>query len=131
MGKPAAKMGDKVIGTDTHIVMVPTAGGPVATPTPFDFNGTITSNCCTTVLISGKPAAVQGSIARNIPPHIPKSGTFQKPPTNQANIVSGSPTVLIGGKSAARAGDKAMTCNDPLPLPVGTVQATGTVLIGP
>jgi uncharacterized Zn-binding protein involved in type VI secretion len=38
--------------------------------------------------------------------------------------------VLINKKPAARAGDKAQTCNDPVPLPVGTVVATGTVLIG-
>jgi hypothetical protein len=27
-------------------------------------------------------------------------------------------------------GDTALTCNDPVPLPVGTVIAAGTVLIG-
>jgi uncharacterized Zn-binding protein involved in type VI secretion len=42
----------------------------------------------------------------------------------------GSATVMINGKPAARAGDTAMTCNDPSPLPVGTVVATGTVMIG-
>jgi hypothetical protein len=31
---------------------------------------------------------------------------------------------------AARNGDTVMTCNDPAPLPVGTVIATGTVMIG-
>jgi len=38
--------------------------------------------------------------------------------------------VLINGKAAARAGDTAQTCNDPVPMPVGTVVATSTVLIG-
>lgn len=33
MGQPAAKMGDKVVGMDIHIVMIPSPGGPV--PTPF------------------------------------------------------------------------------------------------
>jgi uncharacterized Zn-binding protein involved in type VI secretion len=37
---------------------------------------------------------------------------------------------LINGKPAARNGDTAMTCNDPADLPVGSVVALGTVLIG-
>ena len=28
MGQPGAKMGDPVVGTDTHIVMIPSPGGP-------------------------------------------------------------------------------------------------------
>ncbi|HSV65913.1 MAG TPA: PAAR domain-containing protein [Mycobacteriales bacterium] len=127
---PAAKMGDKVIGTDTHIIMVPTPGGPVPTPTPMPFNGTITSGCSTNVLIGGQPAAVVGSIAMNTPPHIPAGGPFQVPPTNQGTIIKGSATVLINNKPAARMGDTANTCNDPAPAPVGTVQAAGTVMIG-
>jgi uncharacterized Zn-binding protein involved in type VI secretion len=45
-------------------------------------------------------------------------------------VISGSTTVLINGKAAARHGDTAQTCNDPVPMPVGTVVATSTVLIG-
>lgn len=130
MSQPAAKLGDKVVATDTHIVMVPSAGGPVPTPMPFPFTGTITGGCVPTVLIGGKPAAVVGSMATNLPPHVPTGGTFQNPPTNLARIILGSATVLIGGKPAARNGDKATTCNDPAPLPVGTVVAVGTVLVG-
>jgi uncharacterized Zn-binding protein involved in type VI secretion len=47
-----------------------------------------------------------------------------------ALIFTGCPTVMINGKPAARNGDVVMTCNDPADLPVGTVIATGTVLIG-
>lgn len=130
MGVPAAKLGDGVTGTDTHIVMVPSPGGPVATPTPFPFNGKITTGCSQNVLIAGNPAATVGSVAMNQPPHLPQAGSFQVPPTNQATINKGSPTVLINDKPAARAGDTALTCNDPAPLPAGTVQATSTVLIG-
>ncbi len=36
----------------------------------------------------------------------------------------------INGKQAARNGDTANTCNDPADMPVGTVIAVGTVLIG-
>jgi uncharacterized Zn-binding protein involved in type VI secretion len=38
--------------------------------------------------------------------------------------------VRINGRPAARAGDTAMTCNDPTDLPIGRVQAEGTVSIG-
>lgn len=124
-------MGDSITATDTHIVLVPSPGGPVPTPTPLPFDGKILNECCETVLIGGQPAAVVGSMAINTPPHIPPNGVFQIPPTNQATIILGSETVLIGGSPAARNGDKATTCNDPAPLPIGTVVAVGaTVLIG-
>jgi uncharacterized Zn-binding protein involved in type VI secretion len=126
---PAATLGDKVAGTDIHIVLIPSPGGPVPTPLPHPFNGTITSSCSTNVLIGGKPAATMGSVAMNTPPHIPQGGPFQVPPTNQATINSGSATVLINGKGAARAGDRALTCNDPSPLPSGTVMGTATTVI--
>ena len=129
MSKPAAKMGYAVVGTDTHIIMVPSPGGPVPTPTPMPFAGKILNGCVNTVLIGGQPAAVLGSEAVNVPPHIPTGGPFQVPPTNKGTIIEGSPTVLIGGKPAARAGDKVMTCNDPAPMPVSSIVAVGTVLV--
>ncbi|PKP60320.1 MAG: hypothetical protein CVT89_00015 [Candidatus Altiarchaeales archaeon HGW-Altiarchaeales-2] len=130
MGQPAAKMGDKIIATDIHIIMIPTPGGPVPTPLPHPFNGIINENFSNNVNIMGKPAAVLGSNATNIPPHIPQGGPFQKPPTNRATIIIGSATVMINSKPAARNGDTAMTCNDPVDLPVGKVIAVGTVFIG-
>lgn len=130
MGQPAAKQGDMVNATDTHVVLVPSPGGPVPTPLPFPFAGKIDSGCSTTVYIQGMPAAVVGSQAMNAPPHVPESGSFAKPPTNQATITTGSPTVAIDGKPAARNGDKALTCNDPAPLPIGVIVAVGTVEIG-
>lgn len=133
MGQPAAKMGDKIVGVDTHIVMVPSPGGPVPTPLPHPFNGIIDSNCSTNVMIEGKPAATLGSMASNTPPHIPSGGpSFQVPPTNKGNIIKGSATVMINGKPAARMGDTALTCNDPAPAPVGSVVLAGPckVMIG-
>lgn len=131
MGKPAAKMGDLVVGTDVHIVLVPSSGGPVPTPMSLPFAGRITDGCCATVLIAGQPAAVLGSVARNLPPHVAPSGRFATEPTNQGTVLGTAATVLIGGKPAARAGDRVMTCNDPAPLPTSVVQAVVTVLIGP
>ena len=130
-GQPAAKQGDTVVGVDTHIFMIPAAAGaPVPTPLPSPFNGILQLNLSTNVLIMGMPAATVGSQAVNTPPHLPQGGPFQKPPTNQGEIIMGSTTVTINGKPAARAGDTARTCNDPVDLPVGTVVAVGTVLIG-
>ncbi len=132
MSQPAAKQGDKVVATDTHIVLVPSPGGPVPTPLPHPFVGILSDNLSPDVKIMGMAAATVGSVANNTPPHIPTPpGTsFQIPPTNKGIINMGSTTVLINNKPAARNGDTAMTCNDPSPMPVGKVVAVGTVLIG-
>lgn len=132
MGQPAAKQGDQIVATDTHIVMVPAAPNPVPTPLPHPFTGVIGGGLSGDVKIMGMAAATVDSTADNTPPHMPTPpGTsFQKPPSNKATIKVGSPTVKINGKMAARNGDPAMTCNDPADLPAGTVVAVGTVFIG-
>ncbi|HET8841411.1 MAG TPA: PAAR domain-containing protein [Ktedonobacteraceae bacterium] len=130
MGQPAAKQGDQITAVDTHIIMIPSPGGPVPTPLPHPFNGMINGNLSSNVKIMGMPAATQGSTADNMPPHIPQGGTFQKPPTNRGQIMNGSATVFINQKPAARNGDTAQTCNDPSDLPIGTVVAVGTVMLG-
>ena len=130
MGQPAAKQGDQVIATDIHIVMIPSPGGPIPTPLPNPFAGQLDGSLVSDVKIEGKPAAVQGSTATNVPSHIPAGGPFQTPPSNKATVQLGSSTVKIGGKPAARNGDIALTCNDPSDLPVGQVVAVSTVLIG-
>jgi uncharacterized Zn-binding protein involved in type VI secretion len=132
MGQPAAKQGDQIVATDTHIVLVPSASGTVPTPLPHPFTGIINGGLSSDVNIMGMPAATVDSTADNTPPHIqtPPGTSFQNPPANKATIKMGSPTVSINGKMAARNSDTAMTCNDPADLPVGQVIATGTVLIG-
>ena len=130
MGQPAAKQGDQVTGVDTHIVMIPSPGGPVPTPLPHPFSGMLDGSLSSDVKIMGMPAAVVGSTASNMPPHIPQGGPFQMPPSNRGQIIMGSATVRINGKPAARNGDTVNTCNDPADMPVGTVIAVGTVMIG-
>ena len=130
MGQPAAKQGDQITGVDTHIIMIPTPGGPVPTPLPHPFNGMIDGNLSTNVKIMGMPAATVNSTATNMPPHIPQGGPFQMPPSNRGTIMLGSMTVRINGQGAARNGDMATTCNDPADMPVGTVIAVGTVMVG-
>ena len=130
MGQPAAKQGDQIVGVDTHIVMIPSPGGPVPTPLPHPFSGLIDGSLSNDVKIMGMPAATVNSTATNTPPHNPQGGPFQTPPSNRGTIMMGSATVLINGKGAARNGDTANTCNDPTDMPVGTIIAVGTVLMG-
>lgn len=126
MGQPAAKKGDQVVATDTHMLII----GTSVVPVPHPFTGIIDDNLSKDVNVMGQPAATVGSIADNQPPHVPQGGAFQRPPTNKGKIIVGSTTVFINGKPAARNGDTAETCNDPVDLPVGKVVAVGTVNIG-
>lgn len=130
MGQPAAKQGDQIMAVDIHIVILPAPAPP--TPLPHAFNGVINGQLSPNVNIMGRPAATKDSTAQNTPPHLPTPPgvAFQKPPSNRATIMIGSATVMINGKPAARNGDIALTCNDPADLPVGTVIAAGTVMIG-
>jgi uncharacterized Zn-binding protein involved in type VI secretion len=132
VGQPAATQGDKVMAVDTHILLVPSPTGPVPTPMPHPFSGTLTGGLSTSVKIGGKAAAVVGSTATNTPPHIPANpaAPFQKPPANKGTVQQGSTTVKINGKPAARHGDPVTTCNDPADQPAGKIIAVGTVTIG-
>jgi uncharacterized Zn-binding protein involved in type VI secretion len=124
----AAKQGDRVVAVDMHLIQPPGPVPPVLVPHPF--SGIIDGSLSSDVQIEGKPAATLNSTATNTPPHVPIGGTFVKPPANRATIIMGSGTVLINNKPAARMGDTAITCNDPVDVPVGTVVAAGTVDIG-
>ncbi len=128
MGQPAAKLGDKVVGTCIHIILIP-AIVPVPTPIPHPFNATIDAALSANVNVMKRPAATVGSIAHNLPPHIPLGGPFARPPTNMARIITGSPSVFINGKPVARNTDTALICSDPVDLPNGKVVAVATVLV--
>lgn len=78
--------------------------------------GTITGPGVTTVLIGGRPAAVQGTNHTCAMP--PTAGPHPTTP-----IAKGSSTVFIGGRAAARVGDTA-GCGSPI------VAGDFTVLIG-
>jgi uncharacterized Zn-binding protein involved in type VI secretion len=128
MGQPAAKEGDRVTATDSHLIQPPGPSSPV--PTPMPFSGVIDGALSGNVNIMNMPAATVGSTSTNTPPHVAVGGTFVRPPTNKGTIITGSTTVTINGKPAARNSDTSLTCNDPMDLPIGTVVATGTVTIG-
>lgn len=123
MGAPAAVMNDRITGTCTHLV--PTPGGPPA-PTPMPFSGPLVEGLATTVLVAGKPAAVIGSAAYCVPPHVGISDPFTAPPMQRGAVLDGSTTVLIGGAPAARTGSNCKTCTG-----TGTLAGSAaTVLIG-
>jgi uncharacterized Zn-binding protein involved in type VI secretion len=132
MGQPAATASHTVTAVDTHIVLVPSPGGPIPTPLPHPFSGLLNGGLVNTVKIGGQPAAVVGSTATNAPAHLPTppGSAFQKPPANSGTVFMGSATVRIGGQGAARSSDPVTTCNDPADAPVGQILSAGTVLIG-
>lgn len=129
MGQPAAAQGDQVTAMDAHLVIV-SSGPPVTQVLPF--SGRLVDGLSSNVRIQQRPAAVVGSTAVNTPPHVPVApgAAFSRPPSNQGTVQSGSATVRINGKPAARAGDPVTTCNDPADLPAGTITAAGHVRIG-
>jgi uncharacterized Zn-binding protein involved in type VI secretion len=94
--------------------------------------GIIDGNLSTNVTIMGMPAATVGSTATNTPPHFPTPpGTvILVPPTNRGTIMMGSGTVMINGKPAARMGDQAQTCAEPVPNMSASIVAAGTIMIG-
>ena len=130
MGQPVAKQGDKVVGLDTHVVLVPGPGSPVPTPMPFPFSGPLTQALSPTVFVDDKPMATVGSGAQNAPPHIPVAGPFQRPPSNSATVKEGSATVFANDRRVARAADAAECCNDPQDTQTGHVVAAGTAFAG-
>ena len=130
MGNPIAKAGDKVIGLDTHVVMLPSPGGPVPTPMPMPFNGTLNDSLSDNIFIDNAKAAVKGSVASNTPPHIPTGGPFKTPPSNRATVATASDTVFFSNKGVARLNDDAKWCNDPSDDTTGHVVAVGTVFAG-
>lgn len=130
MGKPVAKEGDRVVGLDTHVVLVSGPAGPVPTPLPLPFSGPLSGSLSSTVCVDGAAAATVDSQAQNTPAHIPVGGPFQRSPSNTGTVKQGSSTVFADNKGLARAGDPADCCNDPADSPTGHVVAGGTVLAG-
>jgi uncharacterized Zn-binding protein involved in type VI secretion len=128
MMPPAAKKGDQITAVDIHLIQPPGTSPPI--PVPHPFSGIIDGSLSSDVNIQRMPAATVNSTATNTPAHIPQGGSFVNPPKNKGTIIKGSATVFINNKPAARSGDTALTCNDPVDAPVGTVVAVGTVNIG-
>jgi uncharacterized Zn-binding protein involved in type VI secretion len=128
MGTPAIVMGDRITGICAiHQIPNPATGVPQPGP-PMPFSAPITIGTQRTVMIGGKPAAVVGCSGMNTPPHVGlhPADPFFAPPAQIGRVVSGSPTVLIGGLPAATATSSATCCATPGQL----VPTVTTVLIG-
>ncbi len=128
MGAPAAVAGDQITGLCVGHQIIGPLGAPAPAP-PLPFSAPLTTGLATTVLIMGKPAAVQGSGGMSVPPHVGlhASDPFMVPLQQKGTIVMGSTTVLIEGKPAATASSTCTMCL----APATSLVATGaTVLIG-
>ena len=125
MGSPAIVMGDRITGTCLNH-MIPSASG-TAPAGPQPFSAPLVEGLATNVLIGGKPVAVMGSSGYNAPPHVGiVDPPFATPNMQIGRVVTGSATVLIGGKPAATVQSQATMCLAPGTL----VPSVANVLIG-
>jgi len=116
VGEPAVVLNDPIRGLCMiHQIPNPATGVPQPSPAPLPFSAPLTLGLAMTVLIGGKPAAVQGSSGLNAPPHIGLHATdpFMVPTQQQGRIVRGSLTVLFEGKPAAKTGSSCTCCMEP------------------
>lgn len=127
MGKPAARLTDKVLqdGPHCHAPIHPAA--PVPTPSAHPPMPLVIIKGQPNVLIGGMPAArlTDTTAPCTLPACVPGGPGM---------IVLGSFTVLIGKLPAARVGDMTVhaSCVAPIPMPTGKVIPPGCpkVLIG-
>lgn len=113
----AAKHFDPVVGIDTHIVAIPTPGGPVPTPIPHPYVGSVFDAIDylpggASVLVNGLPRGHAGSAVLFSTPHIPMGGMFTVPPSNEAQLFHGSTTVVSEGEPQALLGLSVLDCQD-------------------
>jgi uncharacterized Zn-binding protein involved in type VI secretion len=130
MGKPAAKQGDRITALDRHLIQPPGAPPPPPILVPNPFSGILSQKLSANVRIQQRAAATVDSVAINTPPHLPVGGIFVKTPDNRGTVRTGSSTVRINGRAAARTGDAATTCSDPVPNQAAKVVAVSAVRIG-
>ena len=109
MGFAALVMGDRISGTCSNHLIPSASGTQPAGPLPF--SAPLTNDLVATVQIAGKAAAVLGSSGYNAPPHVGiVDGSFSSPTMQVGRVMSGSSSVLIGGKPAATAQSNATLC---------------------
>ena len=115
-GRQIAVQNDKVMGFDTHIVVVPSGSGTTTVPLPHPFIGKISEKVSEDVKIGNKGAAVKGSKAKHDDSmHMQLPGTikFQNNPKKEGEVTGGTVSkVKVNGKEVAVIGSQVTTCND-------------------
>ena len=115
-GKQIAVEGDKVMGIDTHIMVVPAGMSTANVPLPHPFIGKLKDKLSKDVKIKDKKCATKDSVAKHDDSmHMQLPGTikFQKNPKKEGKVTGGtSRKVKINGKEAAVIGSQVSTCND-------------------
>lgn len=128
MGGPAVVANDQITGQCAiHLIPGP-AGAPVPGP-PMPFGAPLSIGLSTTVLIEGKPAAVQGSQGLNMPPHVGLHPTdpFLAPPMQIGSVTMGSSSVLFENRPAAYTGCPVAICAQ---VPGQVTGSASSVMIG-
>ena len=115
-GKQIAVQGDKVMGFDVHIMVVPSGNGTTTVPLPHPFIGKLADKLSKDVKIKDKACATKDSVAKHDDSmHMQLPGTikFQNNPKKEGKVTGGtSSKVKINGKEAAVIGSQVSTCND-------------------
>lgn len=117
-------MGDKIQGQCTiHQVPNPATGAPQPSPAPLPFSAPLLQGLEPTVTIGGKAVAVMGSSGFNTPPHVGlhPADPFMVPTTQQGTVMSGSPTVMAGGKPVASTSSQVTMCAQVPGQPISSV----------
>lgn len=136
---PAAKVGDQVLGSCTHVYASTTPGPPVGNPVPtpvtlvLPFVGKIVS-FDPSVMIGGMPAVTAPAQVVNTAIHSPVGGGSIPGPaapvtTNVATITEGSSNVLVGGKPLVRTGNKVQMPACGLTAPATVVGTAANVMV--
>lgn len=108
-------MNDRISGTCAiHQVPNPASGAPQPGP-PMPFSAPLLQGLATNVLIEGKAAAVLGASGYNTPAHVGLHATdpYMVPTMQVGRVISGSSTVLVGGKPLATAQSSVTCCATP------------------
>lgn len=136
MAEPAAKQGDIIKSDGTSQVWVQSESSPKLVP--FTYAGPIKDQPSSNVRIMGKSAATKGSTATKLPSLKEQFPSVLSKVDDTGTIITGSSSVFINGKQAARNGDKANTWDyseglspgKPNEKPNAKVEASGSVFIG-
>jgi uncharacterized Zn-binding protein involved in type VI secretion len=116
-------MGDKIQGQcAVHQVPSP-SGAPMPSPAPLPFSAPLLTGLEPTVTIGNKAVAVVGSSGYNTPPHVGlhASDPSVVPTLQQGTVMSGAPTVTVGGKPIATTQSQVSMCMQVPGMAVSTV----------